>query len=294
MGAVRPASGSAPPPAPPRSRLPQEAVGIMLLPGGRPRGSGATASWKWRTSPGAAVESALRRQQRWGAFMQYRVGPKVVTCVLPVAVLLLAAGGVWAQETPGFRHETHRSVECTACHESEQGEAVDFSLRDCRSCHHGDPANTVCERCHAPADARTVARQMPRTLDIRLGSLDGPRRSLPFRHSSHAGLRCQSCHTQGLGLSAAEVRCTGCHEAHHTPTVKCLECHETPAPEAHDKQVHLGCGDAGCHERAPQEIQRVPKTRELCLVCHDGMAYHKPGQACASCHLLPPPSGTHD
>lgn len=231
--------------------------------------------------------------------MRYRVRIRLVSSTLSVVALLMAgagpgAGRAGAQEAdvPGFRHETHRQIECRSCHQTEEPERIELTLRDCRSCHHGDPASTDCERCHAPADSRTVTRQLPRTLNIQLGSLDRPRRELPFRHSDHGDVECQECHTRGQALSAAQVQCSGCHDAHHEPTSSCRACHEAPSPAAHDRQVHLGCGEGGCHDDAPASIAMVPKTRELCLVCHDGMVYHKPGEACASCHRLPPPSTT--
>ncbi len=190
-----------------------------------------------------------------------------------------------------FRHETHREVDCQACHDTPMGdeEHPDLTLTDCQSCHHADPANNVCQRCHAPADARVIALEMTRTLDIEIGSIDRPTRELPMRHSSHEDVRCQSCHSEGVGLSAVNVDCASCHESHHHPTTRCRDCHEAPAASAHNKQVHLGCGGAGCHENASANIKMVPRTRAFCLVCHDEMSYHKPGEACASCHRLPPP-----
>lgn len=226
-----------------------------------------------------------------------RPGLKSYTILFPTLTLFLTAASLAAQQAgteagedmPGFRHETHRDVECRACHESEEPEHLHLTLEDCRSCHHQGPLASSCTRCHAPSDARTIARPVVRTLDIRLGSLDRPERALPFRHSSHGDLACRTCHTEGLERSAEELQCTDCHGMHHGPTVRCRDCHEPPAPAAHDREVHLGCGGSGCHERAPAGIRMVPRTRSFCLVCHDGMQYHKPGEACASCHRLPPP-----
>ena len=219
----------------------------------------------------------------------------ILTRSAPALALLFLATGLPAQQgadpTDQFRHETHRAVECDACHSSVRGgeDSPQLSLTDCRSCHHAEPASTSCERCHAPADARVIALGMERTLDIQVGTIDRPTRTLPMRHSSHDGVRCQACHTAGPALSARDVECSSCHASHHRPITRCRDCHEPPAEWAHDKQVHLGCGGAGCHEAAPDDIQRVPRTRAFCLVCHSDMAYHKPDQACASCHVLPPP-----
>ncbi len=192
-----------------------------------------------------------------------------------------------------FRHSTHAELACTACHAAgEEHQSFEVSgLGDCRSCHHRAPLAADCLACHSDDDARRITREVIRTLDIRLASLDRPRRILPFDHAPHDGIDCRTCHTEGLALSAASTDCTRCHAEHHRATVDCLQCHARPSPGAHSRQVHLGCGGAGCHEQAPENIRRVPRTRELCLACHPDMVYHKPDRACATCHLLPPPRG---
>lgn len=221
---------------------------------------------------------------------------------LPLVFLFLGAPGLGAQgvsqtqtsdSVPSFRHETHRAVDCQECHETAEGEEThpQLGLPDCRACHHREPVSSNCERCHAASDARVVTRLMVRTLDIRIGSLDRPERALPLRHSDHEGVGCQTCHSDGLARSAADVACAACHEDHHRPTARCWDCHASPSDGSHDRQVHLGCGGSGCHMEAPAHIQMVPRTRAFCLTCHDGMTYHKPGDACASCHRLPPPRG---
>ena len=190
-----------------------------------------------------------------------------------------------------FRHSTHGEIRCTACHDTgrrHQSFALS-GIADCRWCHHREPLAASCLACHSDDDARAITRNVTRTLDIQLASLDRPERILPFDHDPHDGIACQTCHTEGLALSAAGTDCTSCHESHHNETADCLQCHARPSPGAHSRQVHLGCGGAGCHEQAPETIQRVPRTREFCLACHPDMVYHKPNETCARCHILPAP-----
>ena len=196
-----------------------------------------------------------------------------------------------AQDTVAFWHGQHEGVECTACHSTEEshGALTVTGIRDCRACHHaGEPA-ADCGRCHEAREVRSLRSQVRRTMDIRLGSLDRPTRMLSFRHGAHQELECQMCHSSGLSLTAAEVDCAACHEDHHGPDNECMACHPAPAADAHNLDVHLGCGGAGCHETAPDLIKRVPRTRDFCNVCHQDMTDHRPGRNCADCHTLPSP-----
>jgi hypothetical protein len=99
---------------------------------------------------------------------------------------------------------------------------------------------------------------------------------------------CKTCHTEPVTLAADATNCTGCHQQHAQPTADCSICHDTPAPGAHTKQAHLGCGGTGCHEHAPHAALELPRTRSYCLACHTDRATHQPNSVCADCHRLPP------
>ena len=206
--------------------------------------------------------------------------------------LLLAAHPTPQQrDSVGFWHSQHRGVECTACHSTSEshGALTVTSIRDCRACHHQEQADAGCQTCHATQEVRAIRRTVRRTLDLRIGALDRPTRALPFNHAVHEELDCAGCHTGGLSLTAAELDCSSCHDRHHTPNNDCMACHRPPADGAHNLDVHLGCGTAGCHEAASDVIQQVPRTRGFCLVCHQDLTDHRPGRNCADCHTLPSP-----
>ena len=143
--------------------------------------------------------------------------------------------------------------------------------------------------CHSGDDARRIVDHVTRTLAMEVGSLDHPRRTLPFDHERHREVECRPCHTEGLALSAADSDCSRCHEEHHRETASCITCHARPAPEAHDVRAHLGCGGTGCHQRVPSSVMTPSRTRELCLACHQELVYHRPEEECTYCHVLPPP-----
>jgi hypothetical protein len=215
-----------------------------------------------------------------------------------------AAGGqaaVQAHATPvrrlprnlAFRHDEHDGVACVSCHTTRtaHGAVKVGRLQDCRSCHHATPAANDCVRCHDPQELESLRHTVTRTLDIRIGSLQRPTRTLVFEHARHAAVECTACHT-GVNLEApATSDCSSCHFEHHEATANCSACHERPAAGAHDRQSHLGCGGTGCHERVPAAIEFAPRTRPLCLACHTEQRDHKPGRDCAGCHVLPPPRG---
>lgn len=190
-----------------------------------------------------------------------------------------------------FRHAQHRQTECQACHSSERAHGRTFiaGLRDCRSCHHTQPIAGDCTSCHTRSELPSLQNRVTRTMNIRIGSLDLPRRQLPFDHAAHDRIECTACHTRGLALSAAQTDCSSCHAAHHQPSVSCIDCHQPPAPSAHTRAAHLGCAGAGCHDAAPASVRDVPRTRPFCLTCHEDRALHKPEGNCAECHVLPRP-----
>jgi Ni/Fe-hydrogenase subunit HybB-like protein/Fe-S-cluster-containing dehydrogenase component len=193
-------------------------------------------------------------------------------------------------ETVVFRHNRHESVDCASCHNSAQrhGATTVRRVQECRSCHHSQPVAANCATCHTAGELKGVTSTVKRTFEIRIGSLDRPTRTLPFEHAAHLTADCRTCHTGGLAMTPNQTGCSTCHEQHHRETANCTKCHETPKAGAHTRQAHLGCGGAGCHEGAPAAIIDAPRTRELCLTCHQGRAEHKPG-TCADCHKLPRP-----
>jgi Ni/Fe-hydrogenase subunit HybB-like protein/Fe-S-cluster-containing dehydrogenase component len=190
-----------------------------------------------------------------------------------------------------FRHNTHERLECRSCHSSAQrhGATTVTKVQECRSCHHTARAAVNCTNCHSAGTMRGVSRTVRRTFNIRLGSLNRPTREIPFEHAAHLTADCRSCHTSGQAMKPTLAACSSCHEQHHSPTANCLTCHETPKPGVHDRQAHLGCGGAGCHENAAATIIEAPRTRPLCLTCHSTRGVdHRPGN-CAGCHQLPKP-----
>jgi nitrate/TMAO reductase-like tetraheme cytochrome c subunit len=211
----------------------------------------------------------------------------------PQEALLPAQRGPLTRDTLGFWHAQHRGVECTACHSvrDRHGGVVVTSLRDCRSCHHTAPVATPCLQCHDRAAVRRLGVPVSRIMNIRTGSLDRPRRTLPFDHGVHLQYDCQRCHTEGLALSAAALDCAGCHQEHHQATVSCMACHPAPASGAHDLASHAGCAGSGCHDAAPAAVRAVPNTRDFCLACHQALVDHRPGRNCIACHALPAAGG---
>jgi hypothetical protein len=192
-----------------------------------------------------------------------------------------------------FSHVGHRDLSCTACHSSrnDHGRISVADFGDCQSCHHSPAVSTDCVSCHEREETNALSFEVRRTLDIRIGSLQNPVRTLSFTHAGHEGVACTVCHTGESFAVPATSNCSTCHFEHHEPTANCSGCHERPADVAHDRNAHLGCGGTGCHERVPAAIEWAPRTRELCLACHTTYGDHMPGSECASCHILPPPGG---
>jgi len=209
------------------------------------------------------------------------------------AAMSLHTGGVgvgwWApvvQVAPTFLHSEHRELECATCHETDDRHSTlsVTTLQDCRSCHHTEPMLDDCATCHTESESPADPYQMVRTLSMSVG--EPVRRPLPFDHDDHETEECASCHTDGLDLSAGAVDCTSCHEEHHEVETACVSCHvQAPNDDHPIDQSHLTCSGSGCHQDVP--FEGVPKTPEVCLVCHQDMQDHRPERNdCAECHAL--------
>lgn len=192
-------------------------------------------------------------------------------------------------QTLDFRHSEHPDLGCTECHDTttSHGAVTVATITDCRSCHHRDErfAADGCARCHESAEAAGDPHAVVRTLALSTGR--SATRALPFEHDAHEALDCASCHTEGLALSAAATDCASCHEDHHVTTTTCRSCHvEAPAGAHRVETAHVTCSGAGCHTEVP--FEGVPRTREVCLACHQDMVDHRPERTdCAGCHALP-------
>ena len=190
-----------------------------------------------------------------------------------------------------FRHTQHQAVECKSCHEHGRyhGDPTVTSVTECRTCHHREPAVNDCLSCHERSEVAAIRKPVRTRLAIRIGDLRRPERELPFDHAKHLDVACTTCHTEGLQLGASAPNCSGCHEQHHTAQAQCTTCHAAPAPNAHDRRAHLGCGGVGCHEGAVATIEVASQPRAFCLSCHQDRAEHKPEDTCGECHRLPRP-----
>jgi hypothetical protein len=192
------------------------------------------------------------------------------------------------QESPDFLHSEHRETECAECHQSVEthGQLTVTTVTDCRSCHHA--GETVepdgCAQCHEESGATGDPYSVPQSLSLSTGS--APTRDMAFAHGPHEELDCASCHTEGVEKSAGGVDCASCHEDHHDVATDCASCHVTQADEPHViETAHVTCSGAGCHQDLP--FEGVPRTRTVCLVCHQDMVDHEVGGTCSECHVMP-------
>lgn len=188
-----------------------------------------------------------------------------------------------------FSHAQHRNLDCLVCHSVEQqhGTVVITELRQCRECHHTGELAANCTACHGPDQFRGERHLVSQTFNLSAGPTYT--RQIVFSHIQHQGLSCTDCHRAPLTMGVT-VGCAGCHEQHHAADTQCMACHTNPPRGAHTVQAHVGCAGAGCHEPVPGEVAGVPRTRNLCLGCHQEMINHFPRQNCADCHRLPPPA----
>lgn len=185
-----------------------------------------------------------------------------------------------------FEHARHRNVECTQCHDTQtsHGGVTLTSFTTCQQCHHADNVRQTaqCLSCH---ERRELVRTFQERATVKVANRAAKQRQLRFNHQDHQTEQCTSCHTPGLEMSAANVSCTQCHQQHHRPETNCRACHTESPLAAHDTRAHVGCAGAQCHDPVP--FQGVPRTRELCLSCHQNMVDHRPGRNCAQCHAVP-------
>jgi hypothetical protein len=111
-------------------------------------------------------------------------------------------------------------------------------------------------------------------------------RTINFDHSKHANVSCTQCHRDPLTRSAAALQCNACHRDHHKPTSTCMACHAPTRVAVHPpEKVHVTCAGSGCHSTLP--VAAAPRTRQLCLTCHQQLTNHRPNGNCADCHRLP-------
>jgi nitrate/TMAO reductase-like tetraheme cytochrome c subunit len=265
------------------------------LPAGHPRAGVAASRAR---SPGTIASAGPSADVPAAVASRYVHGAPVRLAALavhapraPAPVAALQAAQALPQRDLRFRHGQHRDVECSACHRTVRthGELVITTLRECRQCHHTQPVADRCSRCHRPADYQARPYRVTETFRLSVQQRRPRERALSFEHRTHEGVACRECHTAPLTLSAAGVTCTSCHDQHHRPSAECRSCHVEPPVAAHPPEVHVGCAGAGCHDALPAGVRNVPRTRNFCLVCHQGLVDHRPGRNCADCHELPPP-----
>jgi nitrate/TMAO reductase-like tetraheme cytochrome c subunit len=191
------------------------------------------------------------------------------------------------QQGPRFLHSQHKTVSCLRCHDDKKshGGLKVTTLQDCRSCHHTPPVSDSCTRCHTAADMPTRTFQEVRAVHFSVGQ--ARQRTFTFSHKPHEAIECGRCHTEGLARSAASVDCDACHAKHHEVDDNCMSCHQQPPASAHPvAEAHVTCTGSGCHK--PPPFAGVPRTRQVCLVCHQQQVNHNPGRECSDCHALPP------
>jgi nitrate/TMAO reductase-like tetraheme cytochrome c subunit len=196
------------------------------------------------------------------------------------------------QEDPDFLHSEHQQSDCADCHQSVEthGQVTVTTVTDCQSCHHAGEAVEPdgCARCHEESGSTGDPYEVRQSLSLSTGS--APTREMAFAHGSHEGLDCATCHTEGVEKSAAATDCASCHEDHHGVETDCRSCHVTEAADPHViETAHVTCSGAGCHQDLP--FEGVPRTRDVCLVCHQDQGDHEVEQTCSDCHAMPDVGG---
>jgi hypothetical protein len=185
-----------------------------------------------------------------------------------------------------FRHANHVALECGECHGTTEshGRVMLRGAQDCQRCHHSSQLAQPCSRCHETG--ALAAARYPIAQPLRVGS-ESRERALPFVHGQHETVGCAACHGDRAPFRRMSVSCADCHAEHHAVDADCIACHAPPRPAAHDRNSHLTCAGAGCHE-VTRSFAEAPRTRSVCLACHQDQQAHRPGEACVDCHVLPP------
>lgn len=190
------------------------------------------------------------------------------------------------RDTLEFRHRDHRSVGCVTCHPSDDthgGLAVERPA-GCHECHHRSDDAPACARCHAESELRGADYGLRGAPELSTG--DAPERPLDFDHAEHEAAACRDCHTGGVELATEGAACADCHDEHHDPDARCAACHVDAPDEVHPVDVvHVTCAGSGCHTSLP--FDRVPRSRQACLSCHQELTEHRPGRPCVECHPMP-------
>jgi hypothetical protein len=187
-----------------------------------------------------------------------------------------------AQAPTSFRHSVHRDVACSGCHSSSvrHGAVILRGQEDCQRCHHQGVNREACAECHAPASIRRAA-PAPRTFVIAASNTTITLR-MRFDHQQHGRVACTTCHGNTLTREPDKADCASCHAQHHSPTADCTTCHQGgQILAAHTADQHATCGTAACHGA---RAERMPSSREACLVCHRAQREHVPGRLCVNCH----------
>ncbi len=188
-----------------------------------------------------------------------------------------------------FSHDRHKQLACLTCHVTRRPNASLTFLppRGCQICHHQAPATSDCATCHAPGE---LAPAHAETIAVAVANRPPHTRPVAFSHTTHAELRCTTCHTTVVSLDpAAPVKtCTACHEDHHVARRDCSSCHsgvDMQAAHRDSVDTHVAC-DA-CHREAT--VARLVPDRGLCITCHTAQRDHYATRECTTCHFLATP-----
>ena len=190
-----------------------------------------------------------------------------------------------------FPHDRHKQLACITCHTTTNPtRRLTFTLpRGCLTCHHQKPSTNNCATCHT-ADEVTPSRRLSVAVSV---PNHAPRaRSVAFEHQAHVDVACVKCHTEAVTLDpdSSVIRCSACHEEHHTANRDCASCHTGFDPKTSHAQpvdAHVACN--ACHQ--PTTVARLVPDRGLCLTCHAAQQQHYVDRECTVCHFQATPDG---